>query len=132
MGGGWSKCSRGVFQRIGEHGVRAAELLMDHISNILHLCELSVSDLSTPETDGPNSPSSLTVQDVMVAVDSKIDQKRCRWFQTLRLYEELCILLAPHENEVQGLWTGLRQRGWHPERIEQLNEKFTASCALEK
>merc|ERR1712178_378016 len=39
--GGWSKCSAELLQSIGERGQLATNLLLDHLRNLLNLCEKS-------------------------------------------------------------------------------------------
>merc|ERR1712113_360660 len=113
-----------MLQCIGEYGARAAELLLDHISNLLDLCERSASEIAgAPEL--LNRTASIVEQpDALATRASTNGPRRGKWLQTLQLYEELCVLLAPHENEVQGLWTGLRKRNWEPDRVDRLNAQL--------
>jgi len=148
--GGWGKCSSELLQNIGEHGALAMELLLDHIRNLLDLCERSVAEFNaSADADrgpalppaghlasrGPRpGPAALTEAGAaMMDCDGEVaclarrgkGQPESTRALILQLYAELCDLLAPRVEEVQGLWRGLRTRGWGAERVETLNTNLS-------
>eukprot|EP00928_Gymnodinium_smaydae_P038485 TRINITY_DN26537_c0_g5_i1.p1 TRINITY_DN26537_c0_g5~~TRINITY_DN26537_c0_g5_i1.p1 ORF type:complete len:784 (-),score=112.14 TRINITY_DN26537_c0_g5_i1:19-2370(-) len=141
---GWKSCSPDLLQHIAEKGSLAAELLLDHIRNLLNLCERSAKELRDQRSSATaatqsneksvpildlQDPSALEVKglakrDASAAIGAIQSAKRHQGKEVYvkKLYQELCGILAPRAEEVQGLWQGLRNRSWTPERVDSLND----------
>ncbi|CAE8652720.1 unnamed protein product [Polarella glacialis] len=98
---GWGACKPEVARRIAELGKQCAELTLNHSSG------LQVQKFVHPKRGD-----------------------RVSLAQLQRLHHELCSwLLVPRVEEVEGLWSGLRARGWTTERVQQLESLVQKSWA---
>ena len=98
-------------------GAAAAELLLDHIRNLLQLCEAGIPQDGEDEGCTLASLSSVGLGVVEAAIRGPTDPLQL-------VFDECCLLMIPRADEVEGVWKGLRQRGWDPERVLALNRFY--------
>jgi len=127
---GWEKVGATTQAEIVQLGTAAAGALLDHVRNLLVLCEAGIpaewrekggEGLDEPEVHQAASPSLQQQQQQHRVVEAAIRGPQ----DPLRLiFDECCRLMIPRADEVDGVWKGLRERGWSPERVGRINRFF--------